>query len=141
MPNYNSLVYTAADYKLFLSIPNGAVGGSYPLKTTDSISFNTTVEEEQGFAVGEMDAIFNKQNARKRAGKLVIQVGEMGSIMQIEGLLDATFINGAVLAAAVIQGAWNKTWKQVNFNSEDIDIKGKDKQSLMVINFTAIDAV
>lgn len=138
MPNYNPLILTGADYKLFLGI---AGGGVYPLKTTDSIDLTTAVEEELIYAVGEEDAIGNKKNARKRSGKLSMQVGEINAILELEGLIDATFITGATLAATAIQGGFARTWKGVNINTEAIAVKGKDKQSLCAMDFTALSAL
>lgn len=139
--NLNDLIFTGADFKLFLSIPNGAIGGTYQLLSTDAIDLNVSVEDELIYAVGSEDPIGNKQNARKRTGKLIIQLGEIYSMLALEGLLDATYVNGATLAVTAIQGAFERTWKQVNFNTDNLPIKGKDKQTLVTIDFSALSAV
>lgn len=138
MPNYNQLILTGADYKLFLKI-NG--GGNYPLLTVESINMNIVIGEELIYAVGEQDAIGNKQNERSVKGKINLQVGEMNAILLIEGLQDSTRIVGATLAAIAIQGGFARTFKAVNINTESIDIKAKDKQSIVGMDFTALTNV
>lgn len=136
MPNLNPLIYTAADFKLFLGISGGK---TYPLLTTDSVEVNTNVEEEFIFAVGFEDAIGNKKNARKRSGKLNLQLGEINSILLLEGLQDATFITGATLAISAVVGAFNRTLRQVNINTEVFTIKAKDKSILVPMDWTALE--
>jgi hypothetical protein len=138
MPNLNQLIYTGADFKLFLSILGG---GTYPLLTGDSIALNTAKEEELIYAIGDEDPIGNKQNARKRTGKLSMQLGELNAILEIEGLLDATDIVGATLAVTAIVGGFQRTLKQVNINTEGIDVKRKDKETIVSMDYTALSLV
>lgn len=135
MADLNKLILTAADYKIFLGILAGAI---YPLLTVESINMSISVEEEVIWVVGEEDAQGNKQNGRKATGKISMQVGELSAILAIEGLADATRINGATIAATAIKGGFARTFKSVNINMENIDIKAKDKQSLVSMDFTAL---
>lgn len=135
MANYNKLILTGADYKIIMVFPGG---GSYPLLTVESLSLNAAVEEELIYAVGEEDAIGNKRNARKQSGKINIQAGEICAILLLEGLLDATYISNVTIATTAIVGGFQRTYKNVNINTESIDIKAKDKQSLASLDWTAL---
>ena len=136
--NANALIYTGADFKIFLSI---AGGGTYQLLTGDSVAPATAKEEELIYAIGQEDAIGNKQNARKRSGKVSMQLGELQAILDLEGLLDATDIVGATIAITAIQAAFARTYKGVNFNTEGFDIKRKDKETIASMDFTALSMV
>lgn len=135
MPNYNQLILTAAEYTFFLNIPGG---GTYKLLTLDNIDITVSAEEELIYAVGEEDAIGNKQNARKVTGKMALQIGEIDSILNIEGFTDAVRIQGATLACTGIRGGVARTLKQLNFNTETWAIKRRDKESLSSLDFTAL---
>ena len=102
---------------------------------------NISVEEELIYALSAEDAIGNKTNARQYKGKLSIQVGELLAILAAEGLLNATFIQGANLGVTLIAGGFARTFTQLNITSEDISLKAKDKQSLGNCNFTALGQV
>lgn len=138
MPNYNQLILTAADYTFFLNVPGG---GTYKLRTLDSVDMNVSVEEELIYAVSEEDAVGNKQNARKCTGKLNLQVGELFSILALEGVPDATRLTGCTIACVAIRGGFNNTLTSVNMNSQQISIKRRDKESLAGIDFTALSVI
>ena len=70
-----------------------------------------------------------------------MQVGEIYAILALEGLLDATFIVGATLGATAIQGGYQQTFKQVNIHTDARTIKGKEKQTLVSMDLTALSAV
>ena len=135
MPNYNALILTAAEFTFFLNIPGG---GTYKLLTLDSVDMTVSAEEELIYAVGEEDAVGNKQNARKVTGKFSIQIGEIGVILEAEGLTDAVRIIGATLACVAIRGGISRTLKQLNVNTEAWAIKRRDKESLASMDFTAL---
>lgn len=138
MPNLNKLILTGADYKIFLALSTGV---TYPLLTVESINLDISVEEELIYVVGEEDAQGNKQNARKAGGKITMQVGEISAILLLNGLTDATRITGATLACTALVGGFQRTLRSVNINSETIDIKRKDKESLSSMNMTALTNV
>lgn len=135
MPNYNQLILTAAEYTFFLNIPGG---GTYKLLTLDNVDITVAAEEELIYAVGEEDAVGNKQNARKITGKLSLQIGEIGVICEAEGLSDAVRIQGATLACVAVRGGIGRTLKQLNINSEAWAIKRRDKESISSLDFTAL---
>jgi hypothetical protein len=134
MPNLNSLILTAADYKVILVVNNV---GSFPIITADSINWSNTREEETIYAIGEEEPIGAKRNAVKYSGKLSLQVGEMSAILQVAGLADMTQIAGATLAITAVQGGFSRTYSGMNINTESVDVKAKDKQSMVSLDWTA----
>lgn len=135
MPNYNDLIFTAADYTFWLQISGG---GNYKLKTLDSVDLNVSVEEELIYAVSEVNAIGNKKNAKKVTGKFSMQAGEILSMLALEGLGDATDITDAILAMVPIRGGFTRTLTNLNVNTESTQIKRRDKESLTSMDFTAL---
>lgn len=134
MPNLNSLILTAADYKVMLVVPGVA---SFPIITADSINWSNAREEETIYAIGEEDPIGAKRNATKYSGKLSMQVGEMSAILQSAGLVDMTQIANATLAITAVQGGFARTYSGMNINTETVDVKAKDKQSMVSLDWTA----
>lgn len=135
MPNYNSLIFTGADFKFFLALANGV---SVPLLTLDTATLDVQAEEEVIFAIGEEDAIGNKQNSRKYSGKLSLQLGELNALLSSQGILNATFITGATLAVTAIIGGYATTFRNVNFNGQTTEMKRKDKETLANLTFTCL---
>jgi hypothetical protein len=135
MANLNNLIFTAADYKALLIIPNV---GTFPLQTIETISYNNAREEETIYAVGVEEPIGSKRNAAKYSGKLTLQNGELSAILQIAGLVESTQIAGAILAITSVSGVFNRTHTGLNINGESLDVKAKDKQSIVNLDWTAI---
>lgn len=131
----NSLILTAADYKVLLIIPGA---GSFPLKTTESLGWNNAREEETIYAIGQEEPIGAKRNAAKYSGKLSMQVGEIAAILQIAGLVESTQIAGATLAITATQGGFSRVYSGMNINTEAVDVKAKDKQSIVSLDWTAM---
>ena len=138
MPNLNTIILTAADYKIMLVIPGG---GSFPIITADSLSWNNEREEETIYAIGEENPIGAKRNATKYDGKISLQVGEMNAIMQSAGLVEMTQIANATLSVTAVQGGFARTWSGLNVNTESADIKAKDKQTMVAVDWTATTLV
>lgn len=134
MPNLNSLILTSADYKVMLVVPGIA---AIPIITADAISWSNAREEETIYAIGEENPIGAKRNANKYSGKFSLQVGEMSAILQLAGLVDMTQIAGATLAITALQGGFSRTYSGMNINTEAVDIKAKDKQSMVSLDWTA----
>ena len=134
MPNLNSIILTAAEYKTALSVPGSGV---FILKTAESISWNHAVENELIYAVGDTNAIGNKQNATKYSGKLTMQAGEMELILLATGLQSAIQIPNATLSIIATGSTLNKTYTGICINTEDVSIKAKDKQSMVSLDLTA----
>jgi hypothetical protein len=138
MPNLNSLILTAADYKVIMVIPGA---GTFPLVTVDNISYNVAREEETIYAVGEELPIGNKRNAAKYSGRLSMQNGEINAVLSIAGLREATQIAGATIAITAVTGGFARTFSGLNINTESLDVKAKDKQSMVSLDWTATSIV
>ena len=138
MPNLNSIIFTGADYKVVLIIKNGAVNGTYPILTAKSLAWADASENESIYAIGQEDPIGEKSNANKYSGKLSLQAGEINAILAIEGFPSAIRIRGAVLAVTALSGVFSKTYSGINFNSANLDVDNKAKESLMNIDFNAL---
>lgn len=130
----NALIATSADYKITL-----AVGGkTFPLLTVETIGQNITREEETIYAVGQEEPIGQKRNAAKYAGKITIQAGELTQILALLGLVEASAITGASISIIGLVINYSRTYGQVNINTEALDIKAKDKQSVVNCDWTAL---
>ena len=138
MPNYNSLVFTGADYKVVLIIKNGALNGTYVIQTGGNISWTDASENESIYAIGQEDPIAEKSNANKYSGKLSLQAGEINSILALEGFASAIRIRGAVLAITALNGIFKKTYSGININSASQDVTSKAKESLLNMDFNAL---
>lgn len=134
MANLNTLILSAADYKVMLVIPGV---GAFPIITADSFSWTNEREEETIYAIGEENPIGAKRNATKYEGSISIQVGEMSAILQSAGLVESTQIAGATLAINAVQGGFARTWSGMNINTESVDFAAKDKQTMASLDWTA----
>lgn len=135
MPDLNQLILTAADYKIVLNIPGVS---AFPLKTAETFSWDNAREEETIYAIGEEEPIGEKRNAAKYSGKMTMQVGELSAILQIAGLVEATQIANVTLAITAIQGGFSRTYSGMYINTENVDIKAKDKHSLANLSWNAL---
>lgn len=134
MPNYNALIYTAADYKITLFVNNVA----YPLQTVDNIDQNESAENEVIYAVGTNLPIGNKTNAESYGGRLGIQNGELNAILLLQGYPTAIRITNATIAITAFTGGYAKTYTGVNIHGSALNVKSKDKQSVANLDFTAL---
>lgn len=137
--NLNQLVQTGADYKVVIDVPN-ALGGTtaYVIETAQELSYDVEVEDESVYAIGKKNPIAEKQNAKSYKGKLILQSGEVNAILLLAGLNDATNITNCTLAITAIQGAFARVFQAVNFNSESLSVKAKDKHTPISINWKGI---
>lgn len=138
MPSQNQLILTGAQYKAILIIPGG---GSYPFKTLETISWSETSEGETIYAVGEEDPIGEKSNNNKYGGKFTAQNGEMSAICAIEGIVSPIRIRNAIIAITALVGGFSKTFTGININSATVDVKRKDKETLINCDFAALSVV
>jgi hypothetical protein len=137
MPTFDSLVIPASEYKISLILANGA---AYIFNTVESISVETTREEEVIHAIGQQNPIANKRNNAKHSGSLNVQVGEMASFLRLNGLVESTQIEGATLGFASLNPSGiARVYGSVNINSESIDVKSKDKQSIVALKWSALE--
>ena len=136
--NQNSIIITAADYKVALNIPGAGV---FMLQTMGNIGWSDTAENELIYAVGDEYPIGNKQNAFKFSGKFSIQEGEMYNILVNAGLDSAIQIPNATLSITSLLGGPSYTYIGVCINSSTIDVKAKDKESMRNMDFTAMRVI
>lgn len=135
MPNLNQLILSAAQYETVLNISGG---GTYLLETAESISWSEVSEGETIYAIGQEDPIGEKSNANKYSGKFVTQVGEANAILLLEGLQSFIRVRNAVIAITGVTGGFAKTFLGVNINTANVDLKRKDKESLMNCDFNCV---
>ena len=135
MPQLNNLVFTSADYKIIVAMSSGT---AYPLQTAEMVSTSNAREEETIYAIGTEEPIAAKRNAVKYSGKLTLQAGELNAILELEGLVEGSQIANATLAIAALNGAFARTYSGVNFNTESLDVKAKDKETPISMDWTAV---
>ena len=134
MAQLNQLILTAANYKVLLIVDRV----TYPILTGETISWNIAREQETIYAIGDEEPIGEKRNAAKYSGKLSLQNGEMSAILQVSGYSEATQITGATLAIASTNGLFSQVYGSMNINTAGCDIKAKDKQSIISLDWNAL---
>jgi len=133
--NLQHLILSAAEYKILLIIPGL---GAFPFATTDSLSYNIAIESEPVHVLGSENPIGIGRNARKYSGKLSMQMGEIAAIKLATGLKDMTMISAAVLTATSLTGSFVMTWSGVVINTEGLDVKSKDKQTICSLDWEGV---
>ena len=135
----NNLIITAAEYKCILTLNNSL---STILMTIESISMAGDRETETIYAVGNTKPIGEKRNAATFSGNLSLQAGEFQQILRLAGLVEGTEIENATLAVVSLNAfGMKRVYKGLNINGESIDIKNKDKQTLVSLKWNAVDVV
>jgi hypothetical protein len=132
------LIYSAANYNILLVLPTGK---SFPFATTDNVSYNTVIGSEPQYAVGSENPIGIGRNERKHSGKMSLQAGEIAAILLVLGISDMTLITGCILTISAKVGVFAKTFMNVVLNSEGLDIKTKDKATLISLDWEAAGVV
>ena len=130
----NELILTAADYKVVMVID----GITYPILTAETFGYSTQREQETIYSIGSEEPIGEKRNAAKYSGKISLQNGEMSAILQVAGYTEATQVTGATLAIASTNGVFNRVYGLVNINTEGLDVKAKDKQTIVNLDWNAL---
>ena len=138
----SGFVFTAADYKILLLI--GA--SPFQLQTVSGISRDVTVSEESIYAIGNEGKIAVKTTGTDIKGKLELQVGELYTILTSMGLTNGTQIKNAIITVASIGSVSNPAvpvFRQiisgVNITSDAFDIKAKQGDSKISLNYTALN--
>lgn len=142
MPNLNQLVLSAAEYKTAFDVPvlNGPANQfvTYLLKTTAVLNYDIAVEDETVHAIGTILPIAEMQNAKSYAGTLEMQMGELNAILGLAGLNDATQLVGVTLGITAIKGAFARVFYYLNVNGERLQVRAKDKMTLVTMPWKAI---
>jgi hypothetical protein len=138
MPNYGSLIITAAEYKVALNVPGVA---AFPILTVNEIGWTETQEGELIYAVGEVNPIGNKGNAIAVKGKITIQEGELAALLAASGVNSVVYLPSCTISVVSLQNAASYTFTNIVFTSSAISVKAKDKESMRNIDFTALAIV
>jgi len=138
MPNFGSLIITAAEYKVAWNISGVA---NFPVLTVNEIGWTETQEGELIYAVGEVNPIGNKGNAIAVKGKITIQEGELQAILSLAGVNSVVYIPASTIAVVSLQNAASYTFTNLVFTSSAISVKAKDKETMRNIDFTALAVV
>jgi len=139
MPDLSPLVQTAADYKLMIDVPiAGGAFAAFVIKTADALSYDIQVEDETINAISTPFPIAEKSNGKTYRGSLAIQMGELNAILLSTGYNDASQLQGCTLALTAIQGGFARIFRGVNFNTERLSIRAKDKQSIATMEWKAV---
>lgn len=139
MPNLNQLVLTGADYKVLIDVPNAAGGfTAYVLKTAESLTYDIQEEDESIHAIGTVYPIAEKSNAKSYRGSLALQMGELNAILLLAGLNDATQMKGCTLGITAVQGGFARIFNNVNFNTERLPIRAKDKMTVVTMDWKGL---
>ena len=136
MPNYSKFYYSAAEYKIFLSVANGTTA---PLLTISDFEDNEKVESEPQHVVGEIDPVAIKVNGRTFTGKLSISAGEAEVLLQLNGLSKYTDIQNANIIVSSFDGIIIKRIIGVFVTSKSMPIKAKDKATIIAMDYEYLD--
>jgi hypothetical protein len=133
----DSLVITAAEYKCVMILPNNV---SVILTTLQGIDMNGKRESEPIHAIGQQDPIAQKRNNASYSGKLDIQLGEWTKVLTLAGIIEGTQIENATLAiTSVNPNGIQRVYNGLNIDGEGISIKAKDKQTVVSLDWNALN--
>lgn len=134
--NLNSIIYTAADYKIGLSY-NGV---TVPLSIVEEVDYGAKKESEYIHIIGSEEPVGLKTNTSTYPGKLTIEVGELELLLTATGLVFGTQISNATISIIALTGVMIKVINGVVFTTDDRSIKAKDKRSLTTLSFESLGA-
>jgi hypothetical protein len=133
--NAQNQVFAASDYKILLVTANNYAAN---IVTAQALSMDSKRESESVNAIGQEQPIANKRNAASYEGTLEIQVGELLSLLAGAGYKTADEIADATLSIVSINvPPFSRVYRNVNINSENIDIKAKDKSTTAKVTWVA----
>jgi hypothetical protein len=131
-----SLIIPASEYKTILTLNNGL---TTILLTAETLSWSSERESETIHAIGQQEPIGNKRNNAKYSGNISLQAGEIETFLRLAGLVESTQIESATLAITSLTPAGpQRIFGGLNINSESLDIKSKDKQSIYSLKWEAL---
>ena len=134
--NAEALVISSDAYKCVLTLNNNQ---TFILTTLAGISMAAKRESEPIHAIGQQEPIAQKRNSVAFSGKLEIQVGELEIILRASGLAEGTQIENASLGITSLNpSGLQRVYSGLNIDSESIDIKAKDKQTLVSMDWNAL---
>jgi hypothetical protein len=136
----SKLIIDASNYKVAMnmSVVPGGPGTVFVFQTLSSIGWNVSAENEVFYAVGNKWPIGIDNNAYKMSGKMTMQAGELFSLQKIFGVASLVFSPSSILGVVALDGTFSKTFSGVMYHTDAIDIKNKDKESLVSMDWAAI---
>lgn len=139
MANLNKLAINAAQYTVNFIIPvSSSLSLTFSLLTLTDISYSIKKSSELLYAVGSKTPIANPSNQEGYEGKLSMQAGELLSILDDCGFVNATEIEGATLGIHADNGTYSKVFGSVSILSEALSVKAGDKDSKIDLDFNAL---
>ena len=135
--NLNKLIFTAADYKIALSVN----GFTVPLSIVESFDYGAKVEHEYIHVVGSSEPQGLKTNTSTYPGKISMEAGELEIFLALNGYVFATQIKDATISIIALNGDFIKVFKSCVVTSHDGSVKSKDKRSIISLAFESIGAV
>ncbi len=130
----NALIFTAADYKIALSV-NGV---TVPLTVVESFDYGAKKEHEYIHIVGSEEPVGLKTNTSTYPGKIQMEAGELEQLLLTLGYVFATQIKDATVSIVTFAGDLVKVFKSCVITSHDGSVKAKDKRSLITMSFESI---
>ena len=136
--NLNRLVFTSSDYKLGVSF--GLL--TLPALTVEEVTFTAKKEADYTYIIGSEEPVDIKTNNASYEGTLVMQAGELETILALNGFAFATqALNGMISIVAFNGLSMAKVFKKVAFLSHAGGTKAKNKDSKVTINWKSVSAI
>ncbi len=135
--NLNSIIYTAADYKLAMSC-NGV---TVPLTLVESVDYGAKKESEYIHIIGSEEPYGLKTNTSTYEGKVSIEAGELDIWLAALGYVFATQAKDITISIVGFGVPFAKIFKSCIIESHDGSVKAKDKRSIVNLSFKSIGAV
>ena len=119
----SSMIISSADFKITLK--GGAI--SLPLLTVEDLSFDSKRDSETFYAIGQVEPIGSKSNAKHYSGGIKLQIGEWQKHLTAAGLAEGVDVQDATLAISSINplNLWARTYTGLNIIDESLSVKSK----------------
>jgi hypothetical protein len=133
--SYESLVISPSEYKVVLTIGNLV----WPLLTLEGIDMNASREFKEIFFIAQENAGLTKRKRVRYSGNLILQIGEIMSVMNAAGFVEGTQIVNSILGiTSLTLNGLKRVYSGLNINTESISLKSTDKDSLVTLGWNAI---
>jgi hypothetical protein len=133
---YEHLVISPSEYKVILMV--GKI--PWPLFTLESIDLQTSREIKEVFYMGQENPGLIKRNRARYTGSLIIQIGEILSVMNSAGFVESTQLTNSILAITSLNlNGLKRVYSGLNINTENISLKSTDKDSLVTLGWNALE--
>jgi hypothetical protein len=131
-----NLVYTGADAKVIIALPNGV---TYPFITASKFDFNDTVALETIYALGQKQGIAVMSNETKFSGSFSLQSGEWAAFLALAGITSGVFIQNASLAFTTLTGIGPQlVYGNVYISDQKTNVAAKSHETLVDLTWMAL---